>query len=89
MNFFFGIAVLFHLGNRRREIAPIDDDAAERGDLFAESGDAEGGRSHVDATAAAAHVEGDADEMDGRGHGGTIAEDRRPGESEVLCISSS
>ena len=76
MNFFFGIAVLFRFGNRRRQIAAIDDDASERRDLFAEPGDAKRRRSHVDAAAAAAHVEGNADQMDRRRHGPTIAKSR-------------
>ena len=67
-----GIAVPSCFGNGRWKIAPIDDHTAERRDLFAEACDAEGGRPHVYATAAPAHVEWDADEMDRSGHGRTI-----------------
>ena len=72
-----GIAVLSRFGDGRRQIAAIDDDASQRRNLFPEPGNAEGGRSHVDATAAAAHVERNADEVDRGGHGGTISKEQR------------
>src|SRR5687768_289848 len=81
--FLFGITVLLGFGNRRREIAAVDDDPSERGDLFAETRDAKCRWSHIDTATAAAHVEWNADQMNGGGHGRTIQkqEARRIGES--------
>ena len=73
--------MLSRFGDRRRQIAAIDDDASERGDLFAEPGDAERRRSHVDAAAAAAHVERHADQMNRCRHRATIP--IRTGEQEI------
>ena len=50
-------------GDRRDEIALVDDGHAERGQPFAKAGDPEGGRPHVDAAAVAAEVERDADDV--------------------------
>jgi hypothetical protein len=73
------VAVLLDFGNRRRQIAAIGDDPAERRDLFAKPGDAECRRSHIDPAAAAAHVEGNADQMNWRRHGRTIpVRNKRP-----------
>ena len=46
------------------QIALVDDRVAERRDLLAEAGDAQRRRPHVDAAAAAAEVERDADDVD-------------------------
>ena len=46
------------------EVAFVDDRAAERRELFAEAGNAEGGRPHVDAAAAATEIERHADDVD-------------------------
>src|SRR5438034_4092251 len=49
--------------NGRREIAFVDDDAAEAADSFAETGDAQGGGPHVDAAPVAAEIERHADDV--------------------------
>ena len=49
--------------NGRREIAFVDDGAAEAADSLAETGDAEGGGPHVDAAAVAAEIERHADDV--------------------------
>ena len=59
------VAQLLRFGNRRREVALVDDRVAERGEPLAEAGDAERGRPHVDAAPAAAEVERHADDVDG------------------------
>ena len=59
------VAELLRFGNRRRQIAFVDERAAEGGDAFAESGDPERGRSHVDAAAVAAEIQRHADDVDG------------------------
>ena len=59
------VAQLLRLGNRRGQIAFVDDRIAECGELLAKPGDAERGRPHVDAAPAAAEVERDADDVDG------------------------
>ena len=55
---------VLRFGNRRRQVALVDDGVAERGDLLAEAGDAERRRPHVDAAPAAAEVERHADDVD-------------------------
>ena len=57
------VAQFLRFGNRRRQVAFVDDGVAERGDLLAEPGDAERGRPHVDAAPAAAKVERHADDV--------------------------
>ena len=59
------VAPLLRFGNRRRQIAAIDDRLAELRQAFAEPGDAERRRPHVDAAAAAAKVQRHADDVDG------------------------
>ena len=51
------------LWNRRRQVAPVDDGPAERGDLIADAGNAERRRSHINAAATAAEVERDSDQV--------------------------
>ena len=59
------VAPLLRFGNGRRQIAFVDRRVAESGDSLAEAGDAEGGRSHVDAAAVGAEIERHADDVDG------------------------
>ena len=59
-------------GDRRDEIALVDDGHPERGQPFAEPGDAECGRPHVDAAAVAAEIQRDADDVN-RAHAQDIA----------------
>jgi hypothetical protein len=58
------VAQLLRFGNRRGQIAFVDDRIAQCGELLTKPGDAEGGWSHVDAAPAAAEVEGDTDDVD-------------------------
>jgi hypothetical protein len=58
------VAKRLRFRNRRREIAFIDDGAAEATEALAETGDAERGRPHVDAAAVAAEIERHADDVD-------------------------
>ena len=57
------VAQLLRLGNRRGEVAFVDDRVAERGDALAEAGDAKRRRAHVDAAPAAAEIERHADDV--------------------------
>ena len=59
------VAQLLRLGNRRWQIAFVDDRVAECGEPFSEPGYAERRRSHVDTAPAAAKVERHADDVDG------------------------
>ena len=59
------VAQLLRFGNWRGQVPFIDDRVAQCGELLAKPGDAEGGRSHVDAAPAAAEVERDTDDVDG------------------------
>ena len=59
------VAQLLRFGNWRGQVAFVDDRVAQCGKLLAKPGDAEGGRSHVDAAPAAAEVEGHTDDVDG------------------------
>ena len=60
------VAERLDLGDRRDEVALVDDGDAERGQALAEPGDAERGRAHVDAAAVAAEIQRDTDDVDGR-----------------------
>ena len=53
------------LGNRRDDVALVDDGEAETRELLADAGDAERRRPHVGAAAIAAEVERYADDVDG------------------------
>src|SRR4029077_1372598 len=59
------VAQLLCFGNWRGQVPFVDDRIAQCGELLAKAGDAEGGRSHVDAAPAAAEVEGDTDDVHG------------------------
>ena len=59
------VAPFLRLGNRRRQIALVDDGVAEGGEPLAEAGDAKRRRPHVHAAPAAAEIERHADHVDG------------------------
>ncbi len=69
------IAAGLDLGNRRDEIAFVDDPVAEDLETFAEPGDPERGRAHVDAAPVAAEVERHADDVNGTGRIGLTADE--------------
>ena len=65
MYFLLGSPSRLDFGDRRHQVALVDDRDAERGQPLAEPGDAERGRPHVDAAAVAAEIERHADDVDG------------------------
>ena len=77
--FLFRIAERLDFGNRRHEIAFVDDRHAERRQPLGEAGDAKRRRSHVDAAAIAAEIERDPDEVKSlRAHRRRLYYTRRP-----------
>ena len=59
------VSRLLRFGDRRGEVALVDDRAAEARDLLAEPGDPKRRGSHVHAAAVAAEIQRDADDVDG------------------------
>ncbi len=69
MYFLMLVAQFLRFGNRRGQVALVDDPVAERREPLAESGDPERRRPHVDAASAAAEVKRNADDVKGlHGH---------------------
>ena len=62
------IPFVLRFGDRRDEIAGVDDRNAQRRQPLAEPGDAERGWSHVDSAAIASEIERDAHDVDGFRH---------------------
>ncbi len=62
----FGVGGAFFLllGNGDGDVAAVFDFVAEGFEAGFESGDADGGRSHIDAAAGLAEIEGNADDAD-------------------------
>jgi len=75
----FRIAVFFGFWNGRCQIAAVGNRSTERRDALAETGNPERRRPHVDAAAAAPHIEGHADQMNGSSHPTTIPNTRLRG----------
>ena len=57
------VAFRLDLGDRRHEVAVVDDGDAQSGEPLAQTRYAKGRRSHIDTPAIAAEVEGNADDM--------------------------
>ena len=72
------VAPFLRFGNRRLEIAPIDDGAAKRREALVEPGNAKRRRPHVDAAAAAAKIQGHADDVDAHAWRARTAEPSLP-----------
>jgi hypothetical protein len=66
--FLVRIAFVLRFGDRRREIARIDDLNAERGQTLSEGGDEEGRPTHVHTATIASEIERNADDMHGFRH---------------------
>ena len=73
------VAERLDLRDRRDQIALVDDREAERGEPFAEPGNAERRGPHVDAAAVAAEVERDADDVSGSHEPSARRDDRSAG----------
>src|SRR5260221_3561201 len=85
--FLVRITVRVDFRNCRGQIAFVHHRAVQSGDPFADAGDAERRRSHIDAAAVAAEIKRNTNDMNGRGHAGTIA--KRASGSRLQALARS
>ena len=82
------VAELLRLGNRRGEIAFVDDGVAKRGDALTEAGDPQCRRPHVHAAPVAAQVKRHADDVNDFHRSNFTVSDMPSADGDTIAVSS-